>query len=517
MTTLRSEAGTAGGTARPPRGRYLALVLIAVSQLMIVLDASVVVVALPSAQHALHISVADRQWVMTAYTLAFGTLLLLGGRIADYLGRRRMFTIGLVGFAAASALGGLAQDAAMLFVARAVQGGFAAVMAPSALSLLTTTYTEPTERARAFGVYGAVAGSGAAIGLVLGGTLTQFASWRWTLLINVPIALVTALVAGRVLRESRAERGKGYDLTGAATATAGLFMLVYGFTTAGTDGWAAPMTLALLAGSAAVLGLFVAVEWRSANPLLPVRVVADRNRGGSYLASLLVGCAMLGTFLFLTYYFQGTLHYSALRTGFAFLPFSLGIIVGATVASRVLPRTGPRIPMVTGFVVAAAGLAWFMTLHVSSSYPATVMPAEVITSLGMGLAFVPLSSTALVGVDPHDAGVASALVNATQQVGNSLGTALLNTVAASATAAYLVAHPHLSDLARVAPVHGYTTGFSVSAALLAGAALAAATLVRAGRGDLDPHGAPGVVEAIPLEVVAEPALAGEPDWAGEPA
>lgn len=468
-------------TIAPRRG--WALAVIAVAQLMIVLDASVVIVALPSAQHALHISVVDRQWVMTSYTLAFGTLLLLGGRIADYLGRRRTFIFGLLGFGAASALGGLAQSAVMLFGARALQGAFAAVMAPSALSLLTTTFTEARERARAFGVYGAVAGSGAAIGLVLGGTLTQFASWRWTLLINVPIALLAALTARRVLEESRVHARAGYDLPGAAAVTGSLFLLVYGFTTAGTDGWSSPLTLALLLGALAGLAAFVMIELRTVNPLLPLRVVADRRRGGSFLTSLLVGSAMLGTFLFLTYYFQGTLGYSAMKTGFAFLPFSLGIITGATVASRLLPRTGPRVLMMSGLTMAAIGLVWFTQLHVATPYASLVLPAELLTSLGMGLTFVPMSSTALIGVDPVDAGVASALVNTTQQVGSSLGTALLNTVAASAAATFLASNPRVADVAKVAAVHGYTTGFTVSAGLLIAAAAVATFVVRNPRSD----------------------------------
>jgi EmrB/QacA subfamily drug resistance transporter len=468
---------------QPDPRRYWALAVIAVAQLMIVLDASVVIVALPSAQRALHISVADRQWVMSAYTLAFGSLLLLGGRIADYLGRRRMFFVGLLGFAGSSALGGLAQNPAMLFGARALQGAFAAVMAPAALSLLTVTFTEPHERARAFGVYGGIAGGGAAIGLVLGGTLTQFASWRWTLLINVPIALIAAVAVLRVIKESKAVSRSGYDLPGAATVTAGLFLLVYGFTVAATDGWGAPLTVAMLVGAAAMLITFVAIELRTPHPLLPMRVVLDRNRGGAYLAALLVGSAMLGTFLFLTYFFQGTLHYSALKTGFAFLPFSGGIILGAALASRLLPRFGPRSLMVGGLLLGAFGLIWFTRLGVGSTFGAHVLPPEVIVSFGMGVAFVPMSSTALIGVDPKDAGVASALVNTTQQVGSSLGTALLNTIAASAAAAYLVSHAHTGGAARAAVVHGYTTAFSVSAVLLLLAAAAAAGLIRASRHD----------------------------------
>jgi EmrB/QacA subfamily drug resistance transporter len=465
-------------TESPDPKRYWSLAVIAVAQLMIVLDASVVIVALPSAQHALHISVANRQWVMSAYTLAFGSLLLLGGRIADYLGRRRMFIVGLLGFGAASALAGLAQNAAMLFGARALQGAFAAVMAPAALSILTVTFTEAHERARAFGVYGGISGGGAAIGLVLGGTLTQLASWRWTLLINVPIALLAAVAASRVVRESRGETKAGYDLPGAVTVTASLFLLVYGFTVAGTHGWTAPLTIALLAGAAVLMGVFIAIELVSKHPLLPMRVLIDRNRGGSYLASLLVGSGLLGTFLFLTYFFQGTLHYSALKTGFAFLPFSGGIIIGAGLASRLLPRMGPRTLMIVGLASAATGLLWFTGLTVHSSYLAHVLPPEILVSLGMGMAFVPMSSTALVGVEPQDAGVASALVNTTQQVGGSLGTALLNTVAASAAATFVAGHVKSAAAVQTAAVHGYTTAFTVSAALLAGAAVVAGVLVR---------------------------------------
>jgi EmrB/QacA subfamily drug resistance transporter len=460
--------------------RFRALAVIAVAQLMIVLDASVVTIALPSAQRSLHISVANRQWVLTAYTLAFGGLLLLGGRIADYIGRKRMFIISLLGFAGASALGGLAQNAAMLFAARALQGAFAAVMAPAALSLLTISFTEPKERARAFGVYGAIAGGGAAIGLILGGLLTQYASWRWTLLINVPIAIAAAVFAVFEVRESKSEARDSYDAIGALLVTGGLLSLVYGFTRAESDGWGAGVTRSLLGVAALLLVSFVVREVRTANPLLPMRVILDRNRGGSFLASLLVGIALFGTFLFLTYYLQGTLGYSALKSGFAFLPFSAGIIIAATLASQLLPRFGARAVMVAGLLLGAIGLVWFTQIGVGTAYVTHVLPAELIVSFGMGLSFVPLSSTALVGVAEQDAGVASAMVNATQQIGGSLGTALLNTVAASATTTWLVANgpsslPH-------ALVHGYTTAFVVSAALLGLAALASGVLVRGGAG-----------------------------------
>jgi EmrB/QacA subfamily drug resistance transporter len=477
------EAQT-GAAIAPDPNRFRVLAIVAMAQLMIVLDASVVTIALPSAQRALGISTGDRQWMLTAYTLAFGGLLLLGGRLADYLGRRRVFVASLLGFAGASALGGLAQDPAMLFGARALQGAFAAAMAPSALSLITIAFTEPHERARAFGVYGAISGGGAALGLVVGGMLTEYLSWRWTLLINVPIAVVVAVAALREVRESRVEGVARYDLRGTLTSTAGLVLLVYGFTRADSDGWGSAITLGLLSAATAVLALFVVLEQRSSHPLLPLRVVLDRNRGGAFVASLLVGIAMFGTFLLLTYYLQGTLGYSALRSGFAFLPFSGGIIAGATLASQVLPRLGPRIPLVGGILLAAAGLALFTQLTPDSGYMTLVLPAEILASLGLGVAFVPMSSTALIGVDADDSGVASALVNTTQQVGGSLGLALLNTVAASSTASYAVAHGTAPGALATALVHGYTTAFAISTGLLALAVLLTTWIVQASRHDL---------------------------------
>ncbi|HEY3844265.1 MAG TPA: MFS transporter [Acidimicrobiales bacterium] len=461
--------------------RFRALAVIAVAQLMVVLDASVVIIALPSAQRSLHISTANRQWMLTAYTLAFAGLLLLGGRIADYLGRKRMFLISLIGFAGASALGGLAQNSAMLFSARALQGAFAAIMAPAALSLLTVAFTEPKERARAFAVYGGIAGGGAAIGLILGGALTQYASWRWTLLINVPIAIVAAFAAARFVTESRSPVRHGYDIPGAITVTGGLLALVYGFTKAGLDGWTSSTTLMLFGIAVVMLTAFVLIEQHADHPLLPLRIVLDRNRGGSFLTSLLVGIAMLGTFLSLTYYFQGTLGYSAMKSGFAFVPFSAGIIGGATLASRYLPRFGPRAVLMTGLTMAAIGLGLFTTIGVHSAYALHVLPAEVIVSLGMGLAFVAMSSTSLFGVQPEDAGVASALVNATQQTGSSLGAALINTIATSATVSYLATHGHSVTAVAAGAVHGYTTAFEFSAVVLAAAAIAAVALIRSSK------------------------------------
>ncbi|MGP0032506.1 MAG: MFS transporter [Acidimicrobiales bacterium] len=479
--TLEHDPLATGAPAGLDPKRFRALAVIAVAQLMVVLDASVVIIALPSAQRALHISAANRQWMLTAYTLSFAGFLLLGGRIADYLGRKRMFMISLLGFAAASALAGLAQTSAMLFGARALQGAFAAVMAPSALSLLTVAFTEPKERARAFAVYGGIAGGGAAIGLILGGLLTEYASWRWTLLINVPIAVAAAVAAWFVVTESRSSVRHGYDIPGAVTVTGGLLALVYAFTKAGSDGWGSSTTVLLFAVATLLLGSFVLLERRAAHPLLPLRIVLDRNRGGSFLSSLLVGTAMLGTFLSLTFYFQGTLHYSALKSGFAFIPFSLGIIAGATLASRLLPRFGPRAVLTSGLTLGAIGLLIFSFISVHSSYVSHVFPAEVIVSLGMGLAFVALSSTALIGVNPEDAGVASATVNATQQTGSSLGAALINTIATSATAAYLAVHGTSAGAQAAGAVHGYTTAFVFSAIVLAAAAIGAFTLIRSKR------------------------------------
>ena len=435
MTTNAVTTTTASNTA-PGDRRWLALVVIGIAQLMIILDSSIVNIALPSAQVALHITDATRQWALTAYTLTFGGFLLLGGRIADYVGRKRTFLIGLFGFAAASAFGGAAQSAGWLFSARAIQGVFAAILAPAVLSLITTTFTEPRERAKAFGVYGAISGTGAAIGLIAGGALTEYLSWRWTLLVNVPIALIVAVASLPLLKESRVEGDRHYDVQGALLATIGLASLVYGFTEASQHGWTAPLTLTLIAVSVVLLASFVVWETRAPNPMLPMRVVLDRNRGGSYLGFMLATLVMFTVFLFLTYYFQGVLGYSALKAGVAFLPFPIGVITSSAIASRTLPRFGPRALAVTGLSSAALGVLWLTQLPAHSSYLVHVVPAMLLISLGMGQVFVPLSSTALLGVPNHDAGVASALVNTTQQVGGSLGVALLNTIATSATASY---------------------------------------------------------------------------------
>ncbi|MDP9220894.1 MAG: MFS transporter [Actinomycetota bacterium] len=482
--TLRApRAATDGGRDR----RWLALAVTGVAQLMIILDASVVNIALPHAQAALHIGNAQRQWVLTAYTLPFGGLLLLGGRVADYLGRKRTFLIGLFGFAAASALGGLAQSAGWLFGARAIQGMFAALLAPAVLSLITTTFTEAHERARAFAVYAAISGTGAAIGLIAGGALTEYLSWRWTLLINTPIAVVVAFASLPLLRESRAEGDRHFDVPGALVATSGLALLVYGFTEASLHGWTAPLTLSLLAVAVVLLVGFAAWERRAENPMLPLRIVLDRNRGGSYLGFLLATMALFAMFLFLTYYFQGVLGYSALKSGIAFLPFPIGIIISATVASRTLPRFGPRVLAGIGFSLVVLGMLWLTRLPVQPAYLTHIVPSFLLISSGMGQVFVPLSSTALLGVPNRDAGAASALVNTMQQVGGSLGVAFLNTIATSATTSYARAHGGLST---AATVHGFTVAFAISAGIAALAAIVVLSLIRrvpppTGDGDAD--------------------------------
>jgi EmrB/QacA subfamily drug resistance transporter len=481
MSVVEPAAGSGPVELDPKRWGILAVIVIA--QLMVVLDASIVTIALPSAQRSLGISVANRQWVITAYTLAFGGFLLLGGRIADFWGRRRMFIVGLIGFAGASALGGLAVDQAMLFGARALQGAIAALMAPAALSILTITFQgDPTERAKAFGAFGAVSGAGGAVGVLAGGFLTQYASWRWCLLVNVPIAIAAAYAASRTVHESRAGGKTRYDVPGALLSTLGLVSLVYGFTKAELDGWGSTPTLVFLAGAIVLLIAFVLVEYASSHPLLPLRVVQDRNRAGAFLASLLTGAGLFAMFVFLSFYFQQVLRYSALKAGVAFLPFAVGIILAAAASTTLVPRIGVRVPMTLGLLVGAVGLAWLTKIGVHTSFWTHVLPPEILMSVGLGLAFPPLSSTALTRVRDQDSGVASALVNTTQQIGGSLGTALLNTLAATATANYIAVHGR--EFAQAAVVHGFSVAFALGAGLLLLAAIVCAVFVTSGKREL---------------------------------
>ncbi len=447
--------------------RWRTLFVVAIAQLMIVLDSSIVNIAIPSAKHELGITDANQQWVITAYTLAFGSLLLLGGRIGDFMGRKKIFLIGLIGFAAASALGGIASTQSLLFASRALQGVFAALLAPAALSIISVTFTVPAERAKAFGVMGAISGGGAAIGLIVGGTLTEFFSWRWCLGVNVPIAVIAFFLATRFVHESKAEGNRAYDIPGVITATAGLFSLTYGFNQAATSGWADGHTLGFLGAAVVLLITFVMIEKRVANPMLPLRVVTDRNRGGSYLGSLVVGAGLFSMFLFLGLYLQVILGYSPLKSGFAFLPFTAGIIVFAGIASQLLPKVGPKPLMIPGLIASSLGLLLLARITPDTSYASHVLPSLLVMSSGMALVFIPLTSTSLHNVSNHDTGVASAMVNTSQQIGGSLGTALLNTVAATATAAFATAHSSLGKNAHLyAMTHGFTVAFKVSAGLL---------------------------------------------------
>ncbi len=505
MAPARVSGGQAA-TEPPDSRRWLALAVIALAQLMVVLDATVVNIALPSAQKALDITDADRQWIVTAYTLTFGGLLLLGGRVADYAGRKRAFLIGLIGFAAASGLGGAAVNEETLFAARALQGVFGALLAPAALSLLTVTFHDAKERARAFGVFGAISGGGAAIGLISGGVLTEYATWRWCLLVNIPVALIAFAAAVPLVRESRAHGNTRYDVPGAILATGGLSALVYGFTKAATeaDHWTAPVTLVWLGAAVVLLAAFVVWENVTRHPLLPMRVVLDRNRGTSYLVSVLVGAGLLGMFLFMTYYLQQTMHYSALKTGVAYLPFSGGIVVAAGIASQLLPRVGPRVLMTVGGLLATGAMVYLTQLSLNSSYASDILPAFIAMSLGMGLTFVPLSATALSGVRQHDAGVASAMVNTTQQVGGSLGTALLNTIFTTTLASYLTAHVAEGPLAAAnGAIHGYNVAFTASAILLGIGAVLSFLFIRKPaeiKPELDADGVPVEDVAIPVPV-----------------
>ncbi|MER6983023.1 DHA2 family efflux MFS transporter permease subunit [Streptomyces carpinensis] len=477
--------------AHPPRHarpadarRWWALVVIALAQLMVVLDATIVNIALPSAQHALHMSDGNRQWVITAYTLAFGGLLLLGGRIADLVGRKRTFVIGLIGFAAASAFGGAASSSGVLFGARALQGAFAAVLAPSALSLLTTTFTDPRERGKAFGIYGALAGSGSAIGFIVGGLLTEYLNWRWCLYVNVPIAVVAVLGAFALLHDRPGDRGARLDVPGVVLGCGGLVTVVYGFSEAQPRGWTDPLVLALFAVGAALLAGFVWWQTRAPMPLLPLHVIRERNRAGCFLTMLLAVIGMFGLFLFMTYYLQGILRYSPLRTGLAFLPLTAAIIVGSTqISARLLHRVAPRALMVPGMVLAAGGLLLLTRLTVTSQYTSEVLPALLLMGLGMGLTFMPVFATATAGVAERDSGVTSATVNTSQQVGGSIGTALLNTVATTSSTAYIAARLHgPADRARVVPegvVHGYTVAIWWAAAVMLLAGLVAGLMVTA--------------------------------------
>ena len=502
MTEVSISSGDlAAREADPDPRRWLLLVVIGIAQLMVMLDATIVNIALPSAQKSLGFTSVDRQWVVTAYALAFGSLLLFGGRVGDLIGRKITFLGGLIGFAAASAAGGAATNFSMLVTARACQGAFGAFLAPAALSLLTTTFIDPKERGKAFGVYGAIAGGGGAVGLVLGGLLTEYLSWRWCLYVNLFFAGIAA-VGGMLLlrRQPPGGRRQRLDMPGVVLVSASMFCLVYGFSNAASHSWHALSTYGFLAAGVVLLTAFAVWQGLASHPLLPLRVVLNRNRGGSNLAVLIRGAGMFGIFVFLTYYMQQTLHYSPVVTGLAFLPMVGMIVVCANLANIVLlPRLGPK-PLVTlGMLLASGAMVWLTRIEPHSGYVAAVLGPLLVAGMGFGFTTAPAMNTGTYGVAPPDAGVAAATLNTAQQIGGSIGTSLLTTLAASATASYLAAHVTPASLvhghpaprlATLAVVHGYSTAFWWSAAIFAGGAVICGALLR--RGPLAQPGIPGV-------------------------
>jgi EmrB/QacA subfamily drug resistance transporter len=483
--------------------RWLILGVIGLAQLMVVLDLTVMNIALPSAQRALHFTTADRQWVVTAYALAFGSLLLPGGRLADLLGRKVTFLTGLAGFAVVSAIGGTSVNFVMLITARACQGAFAALLVPSALSLLTTTFTEQKDRGKAFGIYGAIAAAGGAVGLLLGGALTEYLSWRWTLYVNLLFAGV-AFAGGALLLKGQSARVKPrLDVLGALLVSSAVFCLVYGFSNAATHNWRTPSTYGFLATGVVLLVVFALWQRRAARPLLPPRVVLDRNRGGAYLSMLVGTAGLFGILLFLTYYLQQTLGYSPLVTGCAFLPMSGGLIVAANLSTIVLmPRFGPRPLVASGMLAASGGTAWLAQLGEHTGYTTGVLGPLILAGIGMGVVIAPAINTGTFGVAPQDAGVASATVTAGQMLGGSVGTSLLNTIFASAVASYFAAHLAAARiigrqaLTGLALAHGYDTAFWWTAGIFAGGAVIAGALLRPG--PLDQQGTPSPArEGVP--------------------
>ena len=471
--------------------RWLALVFICLAQLMVVLDVTIVNIALPSAQRDLGFSDGDRQWVVTAYTLAFGGLLLLGGRIADYTGRKRAFLIGLLGFAGASALGGTAETFGLLLAARAMQGVFGAVLAPAALSLLTVSFTETRERAKAFGVFGAIATAGGSIGLLLGGWLTDAFDWRWCMYVNSVIAAL-ALCGYGVIRDSRTAASRSrLDVPGVLLATSGLVAIVYGLSKAESDGWSSGVVIGLLVAGVVLLAAFALAESRVAQPLLPPQVIRDRTRGSAYLAIGLVIVGMLGMLFFLTYFLQIVKGYSPVKAGVAFLPSTLaaGVAAGG-ISARLLPRVPPRALMTPGLLIVAGGLAWLTTLKPDTSYAAGPLVGQLLIGTGMGLTMAPAMNYATHGVHAKDAGIASGTANTAQQIGGSIATALLNTIATSATADYLTDRAMAARdpaVIHAGLVEGYTTAFTWACGIVAAAALIVAVLMNTPRPKPLPH------------------------------
>jgi EmrB/QacA subfamily drug resistance transporter len=522
--SVTGRAASPGSTAGGGNRRLgLALLVIATAQLMVVLDATIVNVALPHVQRALGFSGTGLEWVVNAYAVTFGGLLLLGGRAGDIFGRRRVFVFGLLLFSAASLLGGFATSQWWLLTARAIQGVGGAVIAPTALALITTNFPEGGERNRAFSVYAAMAGAGSAVGLLLGGILTTYASWRWCFFVNVPIGILVAAAAPRVLAESPRRPGR-IDWAGAITGTGGVALLVYGLSRAatGADGishWGDAQVLASLTTSVVLLVSFVLIEMRSSRPLLPMRVLADRNRSGAYLIMLCVATGLFGLFFFLTLFIQTVLGYSAIRSGIAYLPFAVGVVIASALASQLVARIGPRPLIVAGSAMVAGGMFWFSRLTEHAGYASHLLGPQLVSSFGLGLVFVPLALVALHNVAERDSGVASSLLNAAQQVGGAIGLALLGTVAWTAVANSVrtqVAHAAAAAAKAGQPLpkpgvpppasiydHALTVGFSRAFLVAAGigllALLIAIVTIRVSRQDLA-----GAVPA-PQEAASQPA------------
>jgi EmrB/QacA subfamily drug resistance transporter len=480
------EFGAPSVNSRAESRRWLILAVIGIAQLMVVLDLTIMNIALPSAQRALGFSTVDRQWVVTAYSLAFGSLLLLGGRLADLFGRKLTFLIGLVGFAGVSAIGGASVSFTMLVTARACQGAFAALLVPSALSLLTTTFTDPNDRGKAFGIYGAIAIAGGAVGLLLGGLLTEYLSWRWCLYVNLLFAGV-AFVGGALLLQRQASPVKPkLDIPGVLLVSSALFCLVYGCSNAAAHSWHTPSTYGFLIAGGALLAMFALWQRRATHPLLPPRVVLDRNRGGAYLTMLLAGAGLFGTFLFLTYYMQLTLGYSPLVTGVAFLPISIGSAIFSNLSTIVLmPRFGPKPLVAIGMLIASGGMLWLTQLGAHTGYVEGLLGPLILVAIGMGMVIAPSFNTGTFGVAPQDAGVASATVTVSQQLGASVGTSLLNTIYATAISSYLAANVASSAFTRrtvagLALAHGYDTTFRWTAGIFAAGALIGGIVLRPG-------------------------------------
>ena len=439
--------------------RWWVLVVMSITQLMVALDATVINIALPRAQETLHFSSANRQWLITAYALAFGSLLLLGGRLSDLWGRKKVLFLGLIGFAIASAVGGAANSFSVLVTARAVQGVFGALLAPAALASVTSTFTNSKERAKAFAIFGAIGGSGAAIGLLLGGALTEWESWRWCLFINLFFAAIAIIGVALFVESTQREKNARLDYLGTLLGSAGLFFVVYGLGHAVTTSWSNKATWGSLVIGLILLVIFTLWQEQAKNPLLPLRILSSRTRGGSLVALFITSVGIFGVFLFLSYYLEGTLNYSPRRTGFAFLPMVIAILVSSALASaRLLPMVGPRPLVPSGMLLSMLGMILFTRLTSQPDYVGHVLPGLVVAGLGLGMIFAPATASATAGIKEDDAGASSAFVNTVQQIGGSVGTALLNTIAVSVTLRAL-ANAKASGALVHATLHGYTVAF----------------------------------------------------------